>query len=291
MKMASPYLWSAFLRLIAMTFAIIFPVFSSFWWSPLPATKALPLQQRCLIGSGFPNFTNMWTLSTFRSAFPHQFLGWTFIWALAASTVFKSYSALTTLFCRQPFVGKRIFDLSSCFMGCSSLHHDPAPSGIYVFNDSVRNQRPSYPIIHKDLPILRWGLWFLEDRIWINQALIRVGSFPYLCVLTPGSTPFIPNDLFTESCFCLDGANGWQKFRNITQWSRGCSATLIGQPHFNFNNFSMFCFQRRGPGSVGRNAESTENILISWIYKLTTSELNASIFNGCCSLPWLSLWL
>ena len=38
----------------------------------------------------------------------------------------------------------------------------------------------------------------------------------------------------------------------------------------NFNNFSMiYLFNNGGPGSVGGGAGSTD-ILISWIYKLTT---------------------
>ena len=46
--------------------------------------------------------------------------------------------------------------------------------------------------------------------------------------------------------------------------------TLISQYTFNFNNFSiMYLFNGGGPGSVGGGAGSTD-ILISWIYRLTT---------------------
>ncbi|HEU3401089.1 TPA: sugar ABC transporter permease, partial [Streptococcus pneumoniae] len=45
---------------------------------------------------------------------------------------------------------------------------------------------------------------------------------------------------------------------------------LISQYTFNFNNFSiMYLFNGGGPGSVGGGAGSTD-ILISWIYRLTT---------------------
>jgi len=45
---------------------------------------------------------------------------------------------------------------------------------------------------------------------------------------------------------------------------------LITQYTFNFNNFSIiYLFNNGGPGSVGSGAGSTD-ILISWIYKLTT---------------------
>ncbi len=46
--------------------------------------------------------------------------------------------------------------------------------------------------------------------------------------------------------------------------------TLISQYTFNFNNFSIiYLFNNGGPSSVGGGAGSTD-ILISWIYKLTT---------------------
>lgn len=46
--------------------------------------------------------------------------------------------------------------------------------------------------------------------------------------------------------------------------------TFISQYTFNFNNFSIiYLFNNGGPGSVGGGAGATD-ILISWIYKLTT---------------------
>lgn len=45
---------------------------------------------------------------------------------------------------------------------------------------------------------------------------------------------------------------------------------MITQYTFNFNNFSIiYLFNEGGPGSAGAGAGSTD-ILISWIYKLTT---------------------
>ncbi len=48
------------------------------------------------------------------------------------------------------------------------------------------------------------------------------------------------------------------------------SANIYYTVYGNFNNFSMiYLFNNGGPGSVGGGAGSTD-ILISWIYKLTT---------------------
>lgn len=95
-------------------------------------------------------------------------------------------------------------------------------------------------------------------------------GFPYIYVLTLGILQSIPNDLY-EAAY-IDGANAWQKFRNITfpMILAVAAPTLISQYTFNFNNFSiMYLFNGGGPGSVGGGAGSTD-ILISWIYRLTT---------------------
>ena len=80
---------------IAMTFAIIFPVivtlmiaFTNYDFQHLPPNKLLDWV-------GLTNFTNIWSLSTFRSAFG-AVLSWTIIWALAAST-YRSSSASSQL--------------------------------------------------------------------------------------------------------------------------------------------------------------------------------------------------
>ena len=46
--------------------------------------------------------------------------------------------------------------------------------------------------------------------------------------------------------------------------------TFVTQYTFNFNNFSIiYLFNNGGPGDVGGGAGNSD-ILISWIYKLTT---------------------
>jgi len=80
-------------------------------------------------------------------------------------------------------------------------------------------------------------------------------GFPYIYVLTLGILQSIPNDLY-EAAY-IDGANAWQKFRNITlpMILAVAAPTLISQYTFNFNNFSIiYLFNAGGPGSVGGGA-------------------------------------
>ena len=259
---------------IAMTFAIIFPVlvtlliaFTNYDFQHLPPTKLLDWV-------GVTNFTNIWRLSTFRSAFG-AVLGWTIIWALAASTVQIVIGIFTAIIANQPFIkGKRIF-------GVIFLLPWAVPAFITIltfsnmFNDSIGAINTQViPLLGKVLPFLNGHLipW-KTDPTWTKIALIMMQGwlgFPYIYVLTLGILQSIPNDLY-EAAY-IDGANAWQKFRNITfpMILAVAAPTLISQYTFNFNNFSiMYLFNDGGPGTVGGSAGSTD-ILISWIYRLTT---------------------
>ena len=259
---------------IAMTFAIIFPVlvtlliaFTNYDFQHLPPTKLLDWV-------GVTNFTNIWRLSTFRSAFG-AVRGWTIIWALTASTVQIVIGIFTAIIANQPFIkGKRIF-------GVIFLLPWAVPAFITIltfsnmFNDSIGAINTQViPLLGKVLPFLNGHLipW-KTDPTWTKIALIMMQGwlgFPYIYVLTLGILQSIPNDLY-EAAY-IDGANAWQKFRNITfpMILAVAAPTLISQYTFNFNNFSiMYLFNDGGPGTVGGGAGSTD-ILISWIYRLTT---------------------
>ena len=259
---------------IAMTFAIISPVlvtlliaFTNYDFQHLPPTKLLDWV-------GVTNFTNIWRLSTFRSAFG-AVLGWTIIWALTASTVQIVIGIFTAIIANQPFIkGKRIF-------GVIFLLPWAVPAFITIltfsnmFNDSIGAINTQViPLLGKVLPFLNGHLipW-KTDPTWTKIALIMMQGwlgFPYIYVLTLGILQSIPNDLY-EAAY-IDGANAWQKFRNITfpMILAVAAPTLISQYTFNFNNFSiMYLFNDGGPGTVGGGAGSTD-ILISWIYRLTT---------------------
>ena len=260
---------------IAMTFAIIFPVLVTLMIAFTNYDFKHTAPTTLLDWIGFQNFTNMWTLSTFRSAFT-SVLGWTLIWALAASTLQIVLGILTAIIANQPFVkGKRIF-------GVIFLLPWAVPAFITIltfsnmFNDSVGAINAQVlPLFAKIFPFLDGVLipW-KTDPTWTKIALIMMQGwlgFPYIYVLTLGILQSIPNDLY-EAAY-IAGANGWQKFRNITfpMILAVAAPTLISQYTFNFNNFSIiYLFNDGGPGSVGGNAGSTD-ILISWIYKLTTN--------------------
>ncbi|MGL6248041.1 MAG: ABC transporter permease subunit, partial [Culicoidibacterales bacterium] len=121
-----------------------------------------------------------------------------------------------------------------------------------------------------DLASIPWK----TDPFWTKVAVIMIQTwlgFPYIFVMVTGVLQSIPGDLYEAAN--IDGASGWQQFMKITlpMILFATAPVLIGQFTFNFNNFSLiYLFNAGGPGNIGGGAGSTD-ILISWIYKLTTS--------------------
>ena len=271
---------------IAMTFAIIFPVLVTLMIAFTNYDFKHTAPTTLLDWIGFQNFTNMWTLSTFRSAFT-SVLGWTLIWALAASTLQIVLGILTAIVANQPFVkGKRIF-------GVIFLLPWAVPAFITIltfsnmFNDSVGAINAQViPILAKIFPFLDGVLipW-KTDPTWTKIALIMMQGwlgFPYIYVLTLGFFNLFQT-IFTKLLILMVPTVGKNSATSLSPMILAVAApTLISQYTFNFNNFSiMYLFNDGGPGSVGGNAGSTD-ILISWIYKFDNQILLLNI-------QWLQL--
>ncbi|HFI0302498.1 TPA: ABC transporter permease subunit [Streptococcus suis] len=259
---------------LAMIFAIVFPVivtlliaFTNYDFRHIPPNKLLDW-------IGFKNFLNIVQLSTFKSAFT-SVLSWTFIWTIVASSLQIIIGVLIAIVYNQPNIKfKRIF-------GVIFLLPWAVPGFVSImsfsnfFNDSIGAMNMQVlPFIEKILPFIDFGLipW-KTDPFWTKVAIIMIQGwlgFPYIYVLTSGILQSIPQDLYEAAT--VDGATALQKFNNITlpMILTVAAPTFISQYTFNFNNFSIiYLFNNGGPSSVGGGAGSTD-ILISWIYKLTT---------------------
>jgi len=259
---------------LAMALAIVFPVlvtlfiaFTNYDFRHIPPQKLLDWV-------GLKNFSNIVQLSTFRKAFSNV-LSWTFIWTICASSLQIVIGVATAIIANQKFIKfKRIF-------GVIFLLPWAVPAFISImtfsnfFNDSIGAMNVQVlPFIEKLLPFLDFGIvpW-KTDPTWTKIAVIMVQGwlgFPYIYILVSGILQSIPEDLYEAAT--VDGATAWQKFWKITlpMILAVAAPTFISQYTFNFNNFSIiYLFNNGGPGSVGGGAGATD-ILISWIYKLTT---------------------
>ena len=145
-----------------------------------------------------------------------------------------------------------------------------------IFNDSAGAINVQViPFLNHLLPFLHLhGLPWMTNPLWTKVALIMIQGwlgFPYIYVLVTGILQSIDQNLYEAAT--IDGATAIQKFNHITLPAilAVAAPTFVTQYTFNFNNFSIiYLFNNGGPGDVGGGAGRSD-ILISWIYKLTTS--------------------
>jgi len=258
---------------IGMALAIVFPVvvtifiaFTNYDFQHIPPGKLVDWV-------GFSNFTNIISLSSYRDTFG-QIFSWTIIWTLLSTTLQIALGIFVAVLANQAFVKfKRIFGIIFLLpwavpafitiMGFSNLFNDTA-GAINVQVIPLLNHIPFLEI--SSIP---WK----TDPFWTKTAIIMLQTwigFPYIYVMVTSILQSISNDLYEAAD--MDGAGALQKFRHITLPSIFLVAapTFITQYTGNFNNFAaIYLFNAGGPGSIGNNAGSTD-ILMSWIYKLTT---------------------
>jgi len=258
---------------LVMIVAIIFPVmvtlfmaFTNYDFQHIPPANLIDW-------IGFSNFTNIFTLSSYRDTFVKVF-SWTVIWTVLATTLQITLGILTAVVANQKFVKfRRVF-------GVIFLLPWAVPAFITImsfsnmFNDTAGAINTQVIPLLNNLPFVDIGnIAWKTDPFWTKTAIILIQGwlgFPYIYVMVSGILQSISEDLYEAAK--MDGANAIQRFRNITLPAIFLVAapTFVTQYTGNFNNFSMiYLFNEGGPGSLGGNAGSTD-ILISWIYKLTT---------------------
>ncbi|MCU9612462.1 ABC transporter permease subunit [Caldibacillus lycopersici] len=257
----------------AMIFAIVFPVlvtvltaFTNYDFYHIPPANLVDWV-------GFDTFKDIFFLSSYRDSFM-AVLSWTVIWTFAATTLQIVIGVFTAVVLNQKFIkGRRFFGIIFLLpwavpafitiMSFSNMFND----SIGAINTQVIPLLNHLPFI--DIDAISWK----TDPFWTKIAIIMIQGwlgFPFIYVLVSGILQSIPEDLYEAAK--IDGANAIQRFRTITMPAIFAIATPIFVTQYtgNFNNFSMiYLFNEGGPGSVGAGAGSTD-ILISWIYKLTT---------------------
>ncbi|KOT95814.1 ABC transporter permease [Streptomyces sp. NRRL F-5755] len=107
---------------------------------------------------------------------------------------------------------------------------------------------------------------WLNDPTWAKLSVIAVNVWlgvPFMLVALLGGLQSVPGELYEAAE--MDGANAWQRFRNITLPSlRGVSGTVILlSTIWTFNMFPViYLLTRGGPG------DATE-ILVTYAYRLS----------------------
>jgi len=126
------------------------------------------------------------------------------------------------------------------------------------------------------------------EAIWAQIALLIIQlwlGYPYMMLISSGALQSIPSELYEAAK--IDGATGWQAFRNITLplLLIAVGPLLIASYVFNFNNFNViYLFIQGGPPIIGAttNAGHTD-LLISYVYKLAFESGGRGVQYGLAS--------
>jgi arabinogalactan oligomer/maltooligosaccharide transport system permease protein len=234
---------------------------------------------------GLQNIKDMIRLPMWNRTFAGV-LSWTLIWAL--STTFLNFFAglFVALFINSKAVKYKKIWRIIYFLPYSV----PALISLLVFRNLLNGQFGPINLTLKQLGLIGSYFSLIKGNIgWLSSPLIArftvlfvsvLLGFPYFMALSTGVMTSIPEELYEAAN--IDGANGFQKFKNITfpMVFVATAPLLILTFTFNFNNFNAIYFLTEGgppgvydPGS----AAGTTDILITWIYNLTMDRQNYSI--------------
>lgn len=118
------------------------------------------------------------------------------------------------------------------------------------------------------------GVPWLSSVFWARTAIIAVNlwlGFPYMLNVCLGGLQAIEPTYYEAAR--IDGASGWQCFRQITfpMITRLSIPLIVSTFASNFNNFgNIYMITQGGPARAGSQFAGSTDILASTVYKMTT---------------------
>ncbi|WP_174703741.1 carbohydrate ABC transporter permease [Paenibacillus bovis] len=215
---------------------------------------------------GLRTFTNLVTLE----AWSHTFVGvftWTIIWAVVATVTTYFGGILVALLIEQRGIKFKGF-WRTLFILPYAI---PQFISLLVMRNLLNYQ---FGPVNQYLRMMGFGgVPWLNDPFWAKVTVILVNMWigiPVSMILVLGVLTAIPRDLYEAAE--VDGATGFQKFRNITMpfVLFQTAPILIMQFAGNINNFNVIFLLTNGLPANGDYAYAgSTDLLVTWLYKLT----------------------
>lgn len=261
--------------LISIVFIVLVPIFTTILIS---FTNMDPKHQTKFPWIGLENYKMIALGEGIAGSAFWNILGWTVIWTIGATTLAIAIGFFLALLVNNDRVKFKSFFRSiyilpwavPAFITIMFFSIMFSPKGILteILTNIVGSETP---IIVKTDPFLSRVVLILMQG-WLGSA--------YVFLLSTGVLQAIPADLYEAAQ--IDGASSWQKLKRITLpiVLFQTAPLLVGQYTFNFNNFSIiYLFNSGGPFNPSKygNLAGSTDLLISYIYKLTTENQYQSI--------------
>lgn len=201
-------------------------------------------------------------------------LGWTFVWAIFATGLNYLFGILLALLInRKGTRGKGLW--RTLFVISIAV---PQFVSLLVVRTMLNNSGAVNALLLQ-LGLIPHGTYlpFLSDPTWARITVIIVNlwvGIPYTMLITTGILSNIPADLYESAK--VDGAKPVTIFFRITMPYVLFVTTpyLITQFIGNFNNFNVIYFLTGGgPNSLSYYQAGKTDLLVTWLYKLTTGQM------------------
>ena len=292
MNRGFPYLIMA-PGIIAMVLSVVFPIITTVMISMTNYNINHMPPKKLFSWVGLKNYVDMFTMGSWKNAMLYT-LSWTVIWTVCATMLTIVMGILVAVTVNQKEIHFKKFWRTIIILPWAV----PAFISILMFsvffNDSfgAMNQQV-IPFFNKLLPFLKLqALPWKTQAVYTRLALILIQGwlgFPYVFVMVTGVLQSIPGDLYEAAQ--MDGASRFQQFSSITlPWILSATApVLLTQFTFNFSNFNViYLFNSGGPVIAGQLTGGTD-LLVSWVYKITTENVTREYGMGAAITVFVSL--
>ncbi len=220
---------------------------------------------------GFKNFREIFSISSWRTTFI-RVGSWTVIWAVFSTLTTYGLGCLLAVILNNPRLKFRKIIRTLLILPWAI----PAFVSILIWSGALNT---NFGIVNQ----LLGKMFNIQPVHWLTQtALTRLAvilvnlwvGYPHAMIMITGILQGIPADIYEAAI--VDGVSPWQKFRYITLpllWF-SMAPLMIMSFAYNFNNFTLIYLLNSGrPFEFGQQGGAGgTDILISWIFKLTTEK-------------------
>ena len=224
---------------------------------------------------GFQNFTTLLRSDSPLGASFWPILGWTVFWAVIATVTCFLAGIILALWINSKIVrGKKFWRTMFVFSVAV-----PQFVSLLVMKTMLQPEG-ALNVLLRNMGLIEGSLPFLTNATWARAVVIIVNLWlgaPYTMLISTGILMNIPSELYEAAQ--IDGANGATIFRKITLPYIMFVMTpyLITQFIGNVNNFNViFLLTGGGPSTLDYYQAGKTDLLVTWLYKLTTGSKDYS---------------
>lgn len=222
---------------------------------------------------GFSDFADIFSGKISGTFFP--VLGWTLIWAVAATATTFFFGVLLALFINSKgIVNKKFY--RTVFVITMAV---PAFVSLLVWQNLLHVSGPLNTLLI-NMGWIKTPIPFLTDALLAKISVIGVNMWigiPVTMLVATGVIVNLPEDQIEAAE--IDGANSFQIFKSITfpQIMLIMAPSIIQQFIGNINNFNVIYLLTGGlPSNSNFYSAGDTDLLVTWLYKLT---VNRSDYN------------